>query len=139
MTNKRVIESDLNQAREVEEDILRRIADCGYSEEDVFGIKLSLEEGLTNAIRHGNHFDPAKSVTVHYEVTGEKVEVSIEDEGAGFDPQALPDPTADENLERPCGRGIMLIHAYMDEVSYNQSGNLVHMTKHNSRRKERAS
>ena len=53
----------------------------------------------------------------------------IADEGAGFDPCEVPDPTAPENLERPCGRGIMLMRHYMTTVAYNQRGNVVSMSK----------
>jgi serine/threonine-protein kinase RsbW len=59
------------------------------------------------------------------------VSITITDEGKGFKPECVPDPTADENLERPCGRGIMLMRAYMDEVRYNPCGNQVFMLKHN--------
>ena len=104
----------------------------GYSEGDQFAIKLALEEGLNNAIKHGNAYDPAKTVQVTFAVTPQQVDISITDEGQGFDPARVPDPTCDENLEKPCGRGIMLMRAYMDEVHYNPCGNQVRMVKKNS-------
>ena len=63
-------------------------------------------------------------------MNGEQAVVTVADEGAGFDPAGVPDPTADENLEKPCGRGIMLIRAYMDEVAYNRQGNEIRIVKH---------
>jgi serine/threonine-protein kinase RsbW len=125
-----VIGSDFQQAREVQQEILRRIALHDYDECATFAIRLALEEGLNNAIRHGNRCDPDKRVEIEFDVTSEKVEVCIEDQGRGFAPDEVPDPTADENLEKPSGRGIMLIHAYMDEVEYNQRGNRVRMVKY---------
>ena len=70
-------------------------------------------------------------VEVVYDVNSQRAEIVITDEGQGFRPKEIPDPTADENIEKPSGRGIMLIHAYMDEIAYNESGNQVRMVKHN--------
>jgi serine/threonine-protein kinase RsbW len=130
VANKAIIPSDLTAARDLEETILQEIDATDLPSEDLFAIKLSLEEALTNAIRHGNHFDPEKSVIVEWEVSDRRVEIRITDEGCGFDPGCVPDPTADENIEKPCGRGIMLIHAYMDEVSYDQQGRQLRIVKH---------
>jgi len=58
------------------------------------------------------------------------VRVVIEDEGAGFCLQDVPDPTDDENLEKPCGRGIMLMRAFLSVVEYNERGNQVILEKH---------
>lgn len=130
--NKMVIPSDLKAARQVERTLLREVVRHGYTEAAVFAIKLALEEGLNNAIRHGNHFDPGKFVEIAYEVSNEKTCITIKDEGQGFDPDVVPDPTANENIEKPGGRGIMLMRAYMDEVSYNDRGNEVHIVKLNA-------
>ena len=62
---------------------------------------------------------------------------TITDEGPGFHLSEVPDPTADENLERPCGRGLMLIRAFMDEVSYNESGNQVRLVKRRTRQENK--
>ncbi len=128
----RVIPSDLLQARQLEESILEEVSRHGYGDTDSFAIKLALEEGLNNAIRHGNGQDPAKTVEVQFEITDEKAVITISDQGKGFCPECVPDCTAEENLEKPSGRGIMLIHAYMDEVTYNETGNQVRMVKHKS-------
>lgn len=131
LPEKMVIASNLEAARAVEKAILREVARHGYDEAATFAIKLALEEGLNNAIKHGNRYDSEKSVEVHFDIDGERASVTITDQGKGFDLSAVPDPTADENLEKPCGRGIMLMCAYMDEVRYNEKGNRVHMVKRN--------
>ena len=127
-----VIESDLNQARKLEERLLREVPRCGFSDTEVFAVKLALEECFINAIRHGNKFDPKKKVQVNWNIDEKQVDFTIRDEGDGFVPDAVPDPTTDENLENPCGRGIMLIRAYMDEVKFNERGNQIHVIKRKS-------
>ncbi len=126
-----VIHSDLKAARKAEEKLLKDVSAKGYSEQTIFAIKLAVEEGLNNAVRHGNRYDSGKKVFFEFDVNDERVEITITDEGSGFCPQCVPDPTADENLEKPSGRGIMLMRAYMDKVEYNDKGNRVHMVKHN--------
>jgi serine/threonine-protein kinase RsbW len=123
------IASDLEEAREVEQQMLDALVACGYDETEVFAVKLSLEEALVNAVRHGNGNDSGKTISASWQVTEKEATFSVEDEGPGFNPDAVPDPTLDENLERPCGRGVMLMRAYMDEVTFNEKGNRVCMTK----------
>ncbi len=111
--------------------MLEQVARYGYSGSATFAIKLALEEGLNNAICHGNGYDPKKLVEVIYDVNSQRAEIIITDQGQGFHPKDVPDPTTDENIEKPCGRGIMLIRAYMDEMDFNTCGNQVRMVKHN--------
>ena len=125
------IPSDFRAAAEAEETVLDEVARHGYSEASLFALKLALEEGLNNAIRHGNRFDASKAVELTFEVDDRRVVIEISDQGNGFDPAGVPDPTADENLEKPCGRGIMLMRAYMDEVRFSNHGCRVWMTKRN--------
>jgi serine/threonine-protein kinase RsbW len=123
------IPSDLAEARRVQTVIEEALQASTYSEHDIFSIKLALEEALVNAIKHGNQMDPDKQVTVSYSVTIDKFDIRITDEGNGFNPEDVPDPTAPENLERPCGRGLLLIRGFMTEVTYHGRGNSVTMTK----------
>jgi serine/threonine-protein kinase RsbW len=132
MVETRVIPTDLSAARVLAEEILDRVEGCGYSEEVCFAIRLAVEEALINAIKHGNRFSPDKRITVLAEVGKDAAAFTIADEGGGFDPGSVPDPTADENIEKPSGRGIMLMRAYMDEVAYNQRGNEVRLVKRKS-------
>ena len=99
----------------------------GYDHKEVFGVWLALEEALVNAIKHGNCHDPTKCVRASWHVGPNRVLIEIEDEGDGFDPRAVPDPCAPENLERNCGRGLFLMRHYMSSVSYNRRGNRVTM------------
>ena len=102
----------------------------GFGEEDLFAIHLALEEAFVNAVHHGNQGSMQKKVFVRSSITPEKFEITIADEGPGFDPDALPDPRCPENLCKSSGRGVLLIRAYMDHVEYNQKGNQVHMIKY---------
>ncbi len=126
---KLVLESRLDEVCRAEEAILQAAESFDFSEGALFAIKLALEEALANAVKHGNACDPSKRVTVEFDVNTERLRVSIQDEGPGFNFTDVPDPTLDENLAKPNGRGVMLIRAYMDEVSFNQSGNRVTMSK----------
>lgn len=126
---KLVISSSMAAAMEVQQMLVTAAEGFGYSEHALFAIRLALDEALSNAVRHGNKNDPRKRVTIEYSVSEAEVHVSVCDEGRGFNPNELPDPTAEENLERPCGRGVMLIKAYMTRVDYNDRGNCVTMVK----------
>lgn len=123
------IPSDPAEARRIQQDIEDALKLHQYSEKEVFGIRLALEEALVNAIKHGNQMDRAKKVHISYRVRYEHFEIEIADEGPGFDPTDVPDPTAPENLERCCGRGLMLMRHYMTEVDYSRRGNAVRMRK----------
>ena len=124
-----VIPSDAAEARRVQDQVEQCLQATTCHDHDLFSIRLALEEALVNAIKHGNHFDPTKKVRIAYNVRPERFDILIADEGNGFDPAEVPDPTADENLERPCGRGLMLMHYYMSEVSFSPRGNSVVMCK----------
>ena len=123
------ISSDLAEARRIQTEIEDALQAAGYSEHDMFSIKLALEEALVNAIKHGNQMDAAKRVFVSYTVTAERFDIWITDEGLGFNPEEVPDPTAIENIERPCGRGLLLMRGFMTEVEYHPPGNSVSMAK----------
>ena len=126
-----VIHSELEAARRAENRLLDEVARNGYSEAATFAIKLAVEEAINNAIKHGNKFDSTKTVDLSYRVTARQAVITVTDEGSGFNFHSLPDPTADENLEKPTGRGVMLMLAYMDEVVFNKKGNQVRMVKKN--------
>jgi serine/threonine-protein kinase RsbW len=124
-----IIQSESTESRRVQDEIEQHLRANHYSERDIFSIKLALEEALVNAIKHGNQLDKQKKVRIHYKVTSSRFDVRITDEGGGFDPGDVPDPTAVENLERPSGRGLMLMRHYMNEVCYNDNGCTVVMSK----------
>ncbi len=124
-----VIPSDLNEARQLQEFIETQLRQCDYEDKEIFGIRLALEEAIVNAIKHGNQLDQAKKVLVLFNIRPDRFDIGIQDEGPGYDPNDLPDPLADENLERPCGRGIFLMRHYMTEVVVHPPGNRLTMCK----------
>lgn len=115
------VANDLTAAKETERRILGEANACGYSESDTFAVKLALEEALTNAFRHGNKCDPSKNIVIRYQVTDERIVIEVCDEGNGFALSSVPDPTLPQYINRPHGRGIMLMKAYLDEVSFSGS------------------
>lgn len=103
--------------------VLDALARHGYDHASRFAVRLALEEGLVNAFLHGHRGLPANtSLTVRFMVDPSKVVISIADQGAGFNPTSIPDPTLDENLELPSGRGLMLIRAYMNGGVHHENG-----------------
>jgi serine/threonine-protein kinase RsbW len=99
-----------------------------YSDSSRFAVRLALEEATSNAFRHGHKGLPDETpIRVEYRVGEKDLEVLIEDRGPGFDPGSVPDPTLDENLELPSGRGLVLMRAYMTDVHYEGKGNRLRM------------
>ena len=110
------------------QDILQVLAaaklSCGDSDE----IQLALREALNNAVRHGSGLNPEKEIHVACRCDAkEGLWVMVRDEGKGFDPEKVPDPTRPENLERFGGRGVYMVRNLMDKVEYRDSGREVHM------------
>lgn len=100
-----------------------------YERGEIFGIRLSLEEAIVNAIRHGNRLDEKKKVRVRIDVSPHRFDATILDEGPGFNAAAVPDCCREENLERPGGRGLKIMRHYMTEVRYEPPGNRLFMSK----------
>lgn len=92
-----------------------------------FVVRVVLCEALANAIVYGNQLDPAKRVEVRVEVGEEAVELHVSDEGDGFDPSVIPDPTEPDRIELSQGRGLFLIRQLVDEVHFNDRGNAICM------------
>ena len=100
----------------------------GFSEASCFAVRLAFEEAVSNAFRHGHRGLPdSERVVVQIRIARDQAEIVVEDQGPGFDPKAIPDPTLSSNLEKPSGRGLMLIRAYMTRVEHNTRGNQVRM------------
>jgi len=129
-----VLPNDLRAVRPPEEQIMRELLQRRYSDECRFAIRLALEEALTNAVRHGNRNDASKRLRIRYHISPKRVIIAVRDEGAGFRLDRVADPTKQENLERPSGRGIMLMNAYMTKVRYNETGNEVWLLKERAAR-----
>lgn len=123
------IPSDPAATRDVQQQVIGRAVALGYGEQDIFAIRLALEEGMMNAIKHGNKLDRSKTVRIEAKVTPRTVEITVEDQGGGFQRVAVPDPCCEENLLKCSGRGILLMEAYMDKVQYSRGGRRVRMVK----------
>jgi len=117
------------ECRVVVSELLDELKRRGWEESDVFSVHLAVEEALVNAVKHGNKGDPSKRVEVMCSIGPDRIRVQITDEGEGFDPSAVPDPTDDEHLEVPSGRGLMLMRCFMTTLKFNEKGNRVTMEK----------
>ena len=124
-----VIPSDTAAGRRVLEEVLQELEARHWRPRDIFSIHLAMEEALVNAITHGNHLDPQKQVKICCRISPELVRVEISDEGPGFNPGTLPNPTDPDRLECPCGRGVLLMRAFMSRVEWGDSGNSVVLEK----------
>jgi len=111
----------------IQEEIEAELARREYPEQGRFAVRLAIEEAAVNAFRHGNRNEPGKTVSVRATIDGREAVFEVEDQGEGFDPACVPDPTLEENIEIPSGRGIMLIKAYMTDVRYLPPGNIIRM------------
>jgi serine/threonine-protein kinase RsbW len=125
----RVIASDTKAARVVLDEMLAQLEAQHWQQRDIFAVHLATEEALVNAIYHGNDSDAGKNVHVVCRLSGDRIRIEISDEGGGFNPSALPDPTENDQLHVPCGRGVMLMRAFMSRVEFNEQGNAVVMEK----------
>jgi len=125
-----VVASKASSLDEVCERIVSEAERHKYSEDDIFAVHLALEEAFINAVRHGNKDCLGKGIAVDYTITAERIEISVTDQGNGFDPQAVPDPRSAENLYKTCGRGLLLMRCFMNKVEFNEVGNCVRMVRY---------
>ena len=98
---------------------------CDYARRLNLNFRVGLTEALSNAMLYGNDSDPEKRVRVEVTIKHEEVSVIVTDQGMGFDPASVPDPTLPGNISKTGGRGIFLMKALMDEVKFNERGNSV--------------
>ena len=128
----RKLPADPDQCAPLVAEILDALQLHGWSAGDKFGIQMAMEEAVMNAIKHGNGCDPTKMVDINLGFDDQKFEATISDDGCGFNPDEVPDPTADENIGKTCGRGVMLMKEFVDSLEYNETGNEVKMMKKKS-------
>jgi len=115
------IESDPNNLITVEEFVNYFCKDLNLPDEKLANIFLAVTEATTNAIIHANKCDTNKKVTIDASLENSKLIIKIKDEGEGFDPGNIPDPTEPENLLKDSGRGVYLMRVYMDDMQYNRT------------------
>ncbi len=113
--------------REVSDELVGAIQAAGYPDASVFALRLVLEEAVANAHKHGNQGSDDLTIDVAWIVEGHEITISVEDQGTGFQPEAVPDPRSEERLELPSGRGLLLMRSYMTDVRFNERGNRVTM------------
>ena len=104
----------------------------GISDDAAFGIDMAVREAVTNAVLHGNRQDENKTVEIVLKSSPDAVEISVHDQGPGFNPEEVPDPTANENILKASGRGIFFMRTFMDEVDWlirPEGGTTVRMLK----------
>ena len=95
------------------------VQSCGLGEGLAFGIDMAVREAVTNAIVHGNLEDEAKAVEVTFNCLEHALEIEVKDQGEGFDPAAVPDPTDPANILKTSGRGILFMRSFMDDVEWS--------------------
>jgi len=108
------------------------VQSCGIGEEAAFAIVMAVREAVTNAMVHGNQEDETKSVEVIFNCLGDALEIEVRDQGEGFDPTGVPDPTDPANILKTSGRGIFLMRSFMDEIEWfarPEGGTTVRMVK----------
>ncbi|MBT8379718.1 MAG: ATP-binding protein [Ignavibacteria bacterium] len=113
------IESDPNNLITVEEFVNYFAKDLGLNEEQLATLLLAVTEATTNAIIHANKSNQSKLVKVDVKVENSKLIIKVIDEGKGFNPSEIPDPTQPENILKDSGRGMYLMKVYMDDLKYN--------------------
>lgn len=109
--------------------LMRRVEKLGVVNPETSNLFIALDEAFVNAVKHGNKFDVAKTVRIAADISPDEARFTIEDEGEGFDVDAIPDPLDPENLFKTSGRGVLFIYNIMDEVRYNERGNRLTMIK----------
>jgi len=109
-----------------------RIDAVNESEQLMFGIDMAIREAVTNAVVHGNKQDDSKQIRVAIKSSPQEIEISVHDEGAGFNPAEVADPTATENIMKTSGRGIFFMRNFVDEIEWlnpPEGGTTVKMIK----------
>jgi serine/threonine-protein kinase RsbW len=124
-----VIANDPAAGRQLLDQLLQHLETLHWARREIFGIQLAVDEALVNAILHGNGLDESKHIHFCCWLSPRKIRVEITDEGPGFDPTCLPDPTDAAHVDRPCGRGVMLMRAFMSHIEFHQRGNKVVLEK----------
>lgn len=118
--------NDVRTIAHAVEYVMQRCSTCAVQAQRLrLNFRVGLTEALSNAMLYGNGMDPSKRVRVEVSLKDREITARITDEGSGFDPDSVPDPTAPQNIARTGGRGLFLMRKLLDDVSYNETGNSV--------------
>ena len=113
------------------------VARSGISDDDAFGIDMGVREALANAVIHGNKLDESKLIEINVTKSPDSLEISVHDQGQGFNPETISDPTKEENILKSSGRGIFFMRNFFDEVDWSispEGGTTVRMIKRRVKR-----
>ncbi len=135
-TLERELESTLESVDSAEQLVVAEAQALGLDDDDLYRVGIAIRECMVNAVVHGNRYNSRKKVHLKVARTADRIAIEVADEGGGFDPQAVPDPLAGENLLRGSGRGVMLMQSFMDEFSISRrqpQGTEVKMVKYKSK------
>ena len=110
--------STIDQVARADEFLETLLRKAGIPEDTIANLAIAVTELVNNAIKHGNKLIKDKNVTVSLICAPDRIEISVADEGEGFDPDSIPDPLAEENLMKEIGRGIFIVNSLIDEVRY---------------------
>jgi len=119
----------INEAASATAEFVKR---SGLDGDAAYGVDMAVREAVTNAVMHGNRQDEAKAVEVILKNLPGAIEITVRDQGEGFNTESVPDPTDPQNLLKSSGRGILFIRTFMDEVEWSrhpQGGTVIRMTK----------
>jgi serine/threonine-protein kinase RsbW len=135
-TLERELESTLESVDSAEQIVVAEAKALGLDADDLYRVGIAIRESMVNAVVHGNRYNSRKKVHLKVERTADRLTVVVQDEGDGFDPNAVPDPLAGENLLRGSGRGVMLMQSFMDEFQISKrqpQGTEVKMVKYKAK------
>jgi serine/threonine-protein kinase RsbW len=110
------IPSSLDHLSQVDRFVEEKLKRLGIDKSQIYDITISVSEVVTNAVMHGNQNDSSKNVKIELKADSSKVEVTVEDEGSGFDRQCICSPVEKENLLKEAGRGLLIVESLMDEL-----------------------
>lgn len=114
------MDSTLDSVNKAEEMSDKVASQAGFDEDARGGISMAVREAMINAVMHGNGYSADKRVKLSFEQAAGNLVITIRDEGAGMNPEEVPDPLAPENLMKQSGRGIFLMRAFMDDVKFRK-------------------
>jgi len=116
---KKVVQSDPDLFSEIEDFILQIAAESNLPEKKMNNLALAVDEASANSMVHGNKRDKNKFVEIYVQVFEDRLEITFKDQGNGFNPQAVPDPTNSENILKESGRGIHIMRSFLDDLKFN--------------------
>ena len=120
--------NDLHAIERAVQYLMHRCRELGFNRDRIrLNFRVGLSEALANAMLYGNSRDPHKRVRIEARLSADAIVMRVTDQGRGFDPENVPDPTLPANLTRAGGRGIFLIRKLMDRVEFNERGNSITM------------